>query len=321
MTLHIIFLLIGFVLGDLICYLILRKKLKTVETLDIQTIQKNQIAKQKLEAISTKYKTLQNSLQDLNDSIEVSKKSFAYMESQAKIANSELKEKLNNQFELLSENLGNEYQKAEEDYKQGLLKIQEELTEDFEQKLYNMNVEINETVDYLSELRAKYAAAVEENKRKEQMKQEEMFYRLQLSDQDLAEIARLHEVEYYLKDPSPLNTVIWKVYYENPYTDLIGRVFGKRKNITGIYRITCIEDGRCYVGQAVDVPERWRQHIKRGLGAEPPTKNKLYPAMKKLGPENFIFELLEECKREDLNAREDYWQDFYHAKDFGYSIK
>ena len=69
------------------------------------------------------------------------------------------------------------------------------------------------------------------------------------------------------------------------------------------------------------MPERWRQHIKRGLGAEPPTKNKLYPAMKELGPEKFIFELLEECKREDLNAREDYWQDFYHAKDFGYSIK
>lgn len=184
-----------------------------------------------------------------------------------------------------------------------------------------MYEEINDTTDCLSELRAKYAAAVEENKRKEQMKQEEMFYRLQISNQDLAEIAHLREVENYLKDPAPLNKVIWKVYYENPYTDLIGRVFGKRKNITGIYRITCIEDGRCYVGQAVDVPERWRQHIKRGLGAEPPTKNKLYPAMKELGPEKFIFELLEECKREDLNAREDYWQDFYHAKDFGYSIK
>ena len=148
-----------------------------------------------------------------------------------------------------------------------------------------------------------------------------MFYRLSLSEQDLIEIKHLREVENYLKDPSPLNKVIWKVYYEKPYTDLIGRVFGQNKEVTGIYRITNPTDGRCYVGQAVNVPERWRQHIKRGLGAETPTKNKLYPVMKDIGPESFIFELLEECPRDKLNEREDYWQDFYQAKEFGYSIK
>jgi len=43
------------------------------------------------------------------------------------------------------------------------------------------------------------------------------------------------------------------------------------------------------------VADRWRQHIKRGIGAEPPTRNKLYPAMLAFGVENFTFELLEEC--------------------------
>jgi group I intron endonuclease len=77
----------------------------------------------------------------------------------------------------------------------------------------------------------------------------------------------------------------------------------------------------CYVGQAVDVASRWKQHIKRGVGAEAPTRNKLYPAMAELGVENFTFELLEECERDKLDSQEDYWQEFYHAKDFGYSIK
>ena len=77
----------------------------------------------------------------------------------------------------------------------------------------------------------------------------------------------------------------------------------------------------CYVGQAVDISSRWKQHIKRGLGAETPTRNKLYPAMAQYGVENFSFELLEECSRESLDAQEDYWQNFFHAKDFGYSIK
>jgi hypothetical protein len=29
-----------------------------------------------------------------------------------------------------------------------------------------------------------------------------------------------------LRDTAPLNKVIWKVYYEKPYTDLVGRVVG-----------------------------------------------------------------------------------------------
>ena len=77
----------------------------------------------------------------------------------------------------------------------------------------------------------------------------------------------------------------------------------------------------CYVGQAANLADRWKQHIKRGVGAETPTKNKLYPAMLKYGVENFTFEVIEECDRSMLNDREDYWQNYFHAKDFGYSIK
>ena len=87
------------------------------------------------------------------------------------------------------------------------------------------------------------------------------------------------------------------------------------------YKITNILDGKCYVGQAVNIRERWRQHIKRGVGAETPTRNKLYPAMQENGPENFTFEVIEKVKPEELNEREDYWQEYFHAKDFGYSIK
>ena len=49
--------------------------------------------------------------------MEVSQKAFANMEKQAKNANENLKARLNDQFEQLGENLGNEYQNAEESYK------------------------------------------------------------------------------------------------------------------------------------------------------------------------------------------------------------
>ena len=51
------------------------------------------------------------------------------------------------------------------------------------------------------------------------------------------------------------------------------------------------------------------------MGADTPTRNKLYPAMIAAGPENFTFEVIEECDRAALDAREDYWQDYFKAKE------
>ena len=130
----------------------------------------------------------------------------------------------------------------------------------------------------------------------------------------------MREVIPYLRDSEPLNKVIWKVYYEKPYTDLIGRVVGSGLH-TGIYKITNIENNMCYVGQAANIADRFKQHIKRGVGAETATRNKLYPAMLSIGVENFTFEIIEECDRTLLNEREDYWQEYFKAKEFGYSIK
>lgn len=90
------------------------------------------------------------------------------------------------------------------------------------------------------------------------MTQEQFYYRLQISPPDLQEIKKIKEIAPCLKDATPLYKVIWKIYYEKAYTDLIGRVFGQEKNVTGIYKITNVTNGRCYVGQAVDVAERWR---------------------------------------------------------------
>ena len=38
------------------------------------------------------------------------------------------------------------------------------------------------------------------------------------------------------------------------------------------------------------------------------------------GVENFSFELLEECERNELNNRETYWIEFYKTQEFGYNM-
>ena len=215
--------------------------------------------------------------------------------------------------------------------KDSLERALEEESKNYQANVEHFKVEYDDAVKTLMEefqslsdnitiLRTTNDAAVAAAKRAEEMKSQQDYYRIQLTAADLHEIELLRSVEPYLRDKEPLNKVIWKVYYEKPTTDLIGRVVGSGVH-TGIYKITEIDTGKCYIGQAANIADRWKQHIKRGVGAETPTRNKLYPAMTAAGPQNFTFEIVEECDRASLDAREDYWQDYFKAKEFGYSIK
>lgn len=225
-------------------------------------------------------------------------------------------ERLEHSLELEAER----YRKTVEDFEKELEEIKTTNANDLQYELAERQLAIETAEKTLKDMQAKVVAAVQASKRAEEMINQQNFYRIQLSEIDIDEIEKLRSVEPYLRDKEPLNKVIWKVYYEKPTNDLIGRVIGSGTH-TGIYKITNIESQKCYVGQAANLADRWKQHIKRGVGADAPTRNKLYPAMRELGPENFTFEVVEECDRSLLDSRENYWQDYFKAKEFGYSIK
>ena len=100
---------------------------------------------------------------------------------------------------------------------------------------------------------------------------------------------------------------------------MVGRVLGNR-DITGVYKITNLVNNMCYVGQAANVKDRWKTHIKRGLGCETGPQLKIYSAMAEYGLENFTWELVVECSRENLSEQERYWIDLYHANTYGYNM-
>lgn len=253
------------------------------------------------------------------------------MEKQAKYSAEQF---FNSSMELAKEQLDKslqqtaiEYQAKEDEYVKEYLAILEDFSnqyiqhyKEYEEQTKEIDIQIKNKQLELQNIKKLVDSAVEVAKRQEEKIQEFNFYRLKLSEQDIEEIKKLRSVEPYLKDKEALNKVIWKVYYEKPYTDLIGRVIGNQIK-TGIYKITNIKNQMCYVGQSVDLASRWKQHIKRGIGAEAPTRNKLYPAMLSFGVENFTFEIIEECEKTELDEKEKYWQNFYQANTFGYSIK
>lgn len=239
---------------------------------------------------------------------------------QANIANlavteEQIRTNMETAIEQRSEELSKEYREAELAHAKEYEIIMIDAVEDF-------NKEWNKKVDELHEIKQQiadehkiYEAIVEDQRRKARQKADENFCRLVISEEDLKEVEKIREITPYLKNPEVLNKVLWSSYYQKPYQDLIARLFNTSKP-SGIYKITCLPDNKIYIGQSVNVPNRFSEHIKRGLGAEPATKNRLYTAMKKWGVENFTFELMEEVPRDKLNERERYWIDYFQSAEY-----
>lgn len=330
----IIFCILSLILGGSIIYYILRPKIRQTEEYNLEIEKQNNNLKEENKTLIESQKDLTTKICSLNVAQNQLIKDINYLEDKKKILddnyqqaslNAEMycqkaNELASEKFAQSAEQMAQKYQQAEDNYQQEYLKAIEESTKEYTNLIIQKQEELNKISQELVEAKAKQNAIVEANKRAEEVKQKEQFYKLNLSEIDIEEIKKLRSIIPYLRSAEPINKVIWKVYYEKPYTDLIGRVIGQGIH-TGIYKITNIENQKCYIGQAVSLADRWKQHIKRGVGAETPTRNKLYPAMYELGPENFTFEVLEECEKTKLDEREDYWQEFYQAKEFGYSIK
>ena len=330
----VIYCVICFLLGAGLLYLGLRNKLKATIELDTQTKEENAKIIEESQRLLQTQNQLNEKISNLNNDYNSLIKEIDFLKDKKKILddnyqqaslNAEMycqkaNELASEKFAQSAEQMAQKYQQAEDNYQQEYLKAIEESTKEYTNLIVQKQEELNKISQELVEAKAKQNAIVEANKRAEEVKQKEQFYKLNLSEIDIEEIKKLRSIIPYLRSAEPINKVIWKVYYEKSYTDLIGRVIGQGIH-TGIYKITNIENQKCYIGQAVNIADRWKQHIKRGVGAEAPTRNKLYPAMYELGPEQFTFEILEECDKSLLDSREDYWQEFYQAKEFGYSIK
>jgi group I intron endonuclease len=76
----------------------------------------------------------------------------------------------------------------------------------------------------------------------------------------------------------------------------------------GIYKITNPK-GKIYVGQSIDIKKRFGRY--KNLHCK--MQVKIYRSLCKYGPENHKFEVLEICNLEDLNLKEQYYQELFNC--------
>jgi group I intron endonuclease len=91
---------------------------------------------------------------------------------------------------------------------------------------------------------------------------------------------------------------------------------------SGIYKIENIQNGKLYVGSAVNIKKRWKEHeklLRNNKHHSPHLQN----SWNEYKEENFLFEVIEEVfEKGILIEREQYWLDYYQSYDEerGYNI-
>lgn len=95
----------------------------------------------------------------------------------------------------------------------------------------------------------------------------------------------------------------------------------KGKNICGIYKID-FPDGKSYIGQSHNIYARLRDHNQRARLGHHGDKKIQYceQIMHDLNFQIEDFILLEETSIQNLDAREQYWIEYYNTKNEGYNI-
>lgn len=84
----------------------------------------------------------------------------------------------------------------------------------------------------------------------------------------------------------------------------------------GIYKITNQINNKCYIGQSINIERRFKEHKNTNR-----TSKYLHRAINKYGIDNFKFEIIETCSKEQLSDREKYWIKYYNSlKPYGYNL-
>ena len=326
---EIVILIIGLIIGCLLCYFVLRPKIKITNKLDEETKKENdkililnhELLDQKNELVSqvAKINTTKISLEAQCDTL---KNSIDMFQEQVDRSNEAIYKK---SFDLMQEKLSQAAEEEARKFEESKALAQQEYLNVIADATESINKELGLKYEELaameikaSDMRAKVDAAIAAAKREEEKLLEIDKYKILVTDLDLLEINRLREIAPYFRNARAIYKIIWESYYRNLTTEMVNRVVGPGTH-TGIYKLTNLNNQKVYIGQAVDIGERFKQHTKCGLGIDTPS-NMLYTAMTKDGVENFTFEVLEECERGMLNDREKYYIDLYRAQEYGYNM-
>lgn len=296
-------------------------KIKNINKIDNDIINKNNKIREENVKLSKELNNLKQETSETRNNLIILNHDVLNANSRLQEIHQETEKVINNK-KLLSQKafenycaiLEENYKKAEDEYAQN----EELLKESYSKVQLNLLKRKEQVEEDLAQIEATRTAALQAQLKEKEIKEQLSFYCLTIGQNDLDDIKVLERMKSQLHNPRILSMLIWSTYFQKPMTNLCNNIIGTSVK-SGVYKITNQKDGLCYIGQAVDLARRWKDHAKCGLGIDTPASNKLYKAMIEDGLWNFSFEVLEECPSAQLNEKEKYYIQLYKSYEFGYN--
>lgn len=154
----------------------------------------------------------------------------------------------------------------------------------------------------------------------EKEKLEKLFYCIYLTEEDKSDIMYLlTEVAPKVNHRDIVSKLVWQEFIKPALDETLKRVGVTDK--PGIYKLTNLENSKCYVGKAVNVKKRIQDHFKSVVGIQSISDQAVHHEILKVGLDNWMIEQICECQKEELGEKEKFYIDFFKATDYGYNLK
>ena len=205
----------------------------------------------------------------------------------------------------------------------------EKLTEQAQEQVNKADLQAREEIERLeqSKLEAlkstneqidKFESILEVLRKYELTQQAKLFYTIQLPEEYQEDIEfLLTTVAAKVQHPDIISKLVWAEYVKPNLDDTFKRIEIKAE--PGIYKLTSLVNGKCYIGKSTDVKKRITDHFKSSIGIKSIADQAVHHAILKEGFWNWQIEIITYADKDKLSELEKYYIEFFKAQEFGYN--
>lgn len=257
--------------------------------------------KQELQdALNTYHDLVDNKLKNIDDSIE----------EQRRTRQAELESFLQSKKEYYQKLLDDTIKQCE---------IQDETIKEASETKWRETMEqIQKYNDSIAEAKSRFEDIERTLRAYDLEQQQKLFYTIQLPEEYHEDIDfLLTTVAAKVQHPDIISKLVWTEYVKPNIENTFKRI--EIKPEPGIYKLTSLINGKCYIGKSTNVKTRIADHFKSAVGIRSIADQAVHHAILKEGFWNWQIEIITYCEKDKLSELEKYYIEFFKAQEYGYN--
>ena len=299
-----------------IIYLVYKLNKKVV--LDTNIAAKNEQAAQKLVVLQNQYDDLiedihaqQDVIDNYNDKIIAVKNQYE-KELQTKT------QYLDDYYNKLKASQEENYQNALKDFQKNYSESADLIEQSYQDLVKDYEKQHTDNEAILAAEQEKINSLILSLEKMEKDKQARVYYTIQIPDEYKDDIQfLLTEVSPKIEHPDIVNKLVWTEYIKPRISETFTRI--KVEENPGIYKLTNIDNNKCYIGKSTNVKKRITDHFKSVIGISTISDQLVHHEILKTGLWNWTIEVITYCDKDKLSELEQYYINVFKAQEWGFN--